>query len=144
MLEGTGELGRISGQVDEVRKTISDMRIAMAMATVRHDYLERDAIDGDDLDKLEAKIMAAVGDQMTQANAQQSRDILGEVKNLFDAYRAAQKDEQLASQAALLGAIKDRRSRLWWWVLGIVGGLIVSVGSVLFGVWIAGLMEHQA
>lgn len=143
-MEDTGEIGRISGQVDRNSEAISQMRIEQAVAAVRFDLFAANTPDDETLEKLEAKIMASVSQLVTNANAHQSRDILGEVRNLFDAYRTAQKDEQLASQRALLEAIQQRRSRWLWWVLGIVGGLIVSVGSVLFGIWIAGLLDHQA
>lgn len=143
MTQEAGELGRISGQVDKNSEAISQIRIEQAVSAVRLQLFEAGAINPGHLEKLEAKIMAAVGDQMTQANANQSRDILGEVRNLFDAYRSAQKDELLASQTALLSAIQQRKSRWLWWVLGIVAGIIVAVVSTAFGVWLAGVLNNR-
>jgi len=144
MDDGAGELGRISGQVDRNREAVEQMRIEMAVQAVRFDLYAEHAPNSSTLEKLESKIMTAVGDQMTQANAQQSRDILGRMDNLFRDYKAAQKDAQLESQNALLGAIQQRKSRWLWWALGIVAGIIVAVVSTAFGVWLAGVLESRS
>lgn len=99
--------------------------------------LER-AVSGEDLKELKREMEAEVQGSFTAANEQQSRDILGKVETMFASIRNEQKDEQLAATKALLGAISERRSKTVWWVLGIVGSIIISVASTLIVVALIG------
>lgn len=144
MTEGAVGQGRAERRVRTYRETLSQMRIELAVLTVRFDLFIEGAFSPEDREKLEAKIMASVVEQMNSANAQQSRDILNEMHNLFNAYKTAQTNAQLESQTALLGAIQQRKSRWLWWALGIVAGIIVAVISTAFGVWLAGVLEQRS
>lgn len=113
--------------------------------------LTREAINDEDLDRLEKKWEKALSDSIAglridfkSANDQQSRDLSSDFRGALSSYRESAKDEQLQSQQAIIAAIQQRRSRWLWWVLGIVGSLIVAVCSTLFGVWIALLMQRSA
>ncbi len=90
-----------------------------------------------------SEAMATVDSSMKSANDQQSKDLLGEMRSMITAMREAAKDEQIENNAALLAAIRERRSRWVWWALGIVGSLIVMAAGTVFGIYMAGLMEHR-
>lgn len=112
--------------------------------------LSREAITDEDIEKLEKKMEKALVDAVTNlrldfkaANDQQSKDIVGEFRGALSTYRNEAKDEQLQSQQAVIAAIQQRRSRWFWWALGIVASLIVMVLGTVFGIWIAGLMDHR-
>lgn len=106
--------------------------------------LER-AVSGDDLKKLKREMedelkqtTSAIYEHFKTANDQQAQSILGQVKDLFGAYRNEQTQEQLKSTNAVLKAITERRSKAIWWVLGIIGSIVISVASTLIVVAILG------
>ena len=96
------------------------------------------AVSNEHLKELKREMEAEMQASFTAANEQQSRDILSKVETLFTTIRTEQKDEQLTATKALLGAISERRSKTLWWVLGIVGALVVSVASTLIVVALIG------
>ena len=106
--------------------------------------LER-AVSGDDLKDLKREMedqlkqtTNAIYEHFKTANDQQAQGILGQVRDMFGTYRDERKTEQLNSTQALLAAISERRSKVVWWVLGIVGAVVVSVASTLIAVAILG------
>lgn len=141
MADETGELGRLSGQVDRNREALGDLRLEVRTLQVQVQYLP----DDKELDKRENRLMAAVdvkiahvGELMTAANRDQSRDLKNEMQNLRAADRDARMAEQLASQQAILNAIRERRSGAFRWALGIAAGIIATVASTLLIVWLLG------
>lgn len=97
------------------------------------------------LDRMETNIMAAVDvkiahicDHLTAANLSQSKDLTTEWRNQRTADREAAASERQAELQAILGAIEQRRSRAFWWVMGIVAAVIGSVGTTLILVVIFG------
>ena len=137
----TGELGRISGQVDRNRDAVSDLRLEVRTLQVQFEYVPTDK----KLDEREARLMSAVdvkiahvGELFTSANREQSKDLKTELQNMRAAERDARMAEQLTSQQAILNAINERRSKTAWWVLGIAAGVIVSAAGTLFAVWVFG------
>lgn len=141
MADETGELGRLSGQVDKTRDAVGDLRLEVRTLQVQFEYVPTDK----KLDERESRMMSAVdvkiahvGELFTAANREQSKDLKTELQNMRAADRDARMAEQLTSQDAILSAIKDRRGRVIWWVLGIAAGVIVSVVSTLVIVWMLG------
>lgn len=121
---------------------ISGVERELAVLQTKFESLIEWAVDSDRLKELEDKIMSAVSELVKGANSQQSQVILGEVRNIFDTYRTTQREERIAELKAVLNERTDNGSRWKWWVLGILGGLIVSAGSVLFGMWMAGAFHR--
>jgi hypothetical protein len=107
--------------------------------------LTREAVTDEDLERLELKWEKALRDAIAglridfkTANEQQSKDIGVEFRGALQSYRDSVKDQQLESQTAIIAAIRQRRVQWGWWALGILAGLITSVGSTLFIVWLIG------
>lgn len=103
------------------------------------------AVSGDDLKELKREMedqlkltTGAIYEHFKTANDQQAQGILGQVKDMFGTYRDEQKTEQLHATNALLKAITERRSKAIWWVLGIIGSIVISVASTLIVVAILG------
>lgn len=128
---------------------INGVEKAIAILETRFDgfieHIRANAVTDEDLEKLQAVLEEYVRnmnlemrEHFTGANKQQSTDMLGEVKSMFATFRAEQQTEQLETTQALLKAITERRSKVIWWVLGIIGAIIVSVASTLIVVWLIG------
>lgn len=119
-----------------VLRTEYDQHVKASFTTEHRDCL------WDEMENHVNKAMGHICDHLTGANVQQSKDLLAEVRGMLSDLRSQDKDEQLKHQQAVINAITERRSKVVWWVLGIVGGLIVAVASTLFGVWIAMQMNN--
>jgi hypothetical protein len=147
LLDTSGELGRIAAQIDRQNATVSQVRLDIAVLLVRFDHLDRDQLTDEDLEKLEQKIMATVdarlihiSEEMRGANREQSKDLMAEWRAQREADSQRRGAEQLADREAIIRAIEDRRSKIGWWVMGIIGGLLVTALGTVAGIMITKMM----
>lgn len=135
----TGELGRLNRQVERGQESVIELRIEVALILERLAH----AIGDKDLKQLESDIMAAVDvkighicEHLTGANREQSKDLMAEWRRQREADSQLRSEEMLADREAIIGAIKDRRSKVGWWIMGIIGGLLVTVLGTVAGIMI--------
>lgn len=141
----TGELGRISNQVDRNRESVTELRVEVAIIIERLARSEKNWITPETLKRMEVEIMAAVDvkiahicEHLTAANTAQSKDLTTAWQNQREADYQTRMAAQLADRDAIIAAVRGRGSRIIWWVLGIVGAVITSVASTLIVVALLG------
>ena len=128
-----------------IREALATLKTRFESQIKRYDEAQARAVSGDDLKDLKREMedqlkqtTNAIYEHFKTANDQQAQSILGQVGTMFGTYRDEQKTEQLNSTQALLSAISERRSKVGWWVLGIIGSIVISVASTLIVVAILG------
>ena len=137
------EIERLRDSFERLDRINSAEKETLALKTRFDDHLRRfeevlnRAPTHDNLRRLKEEMEAFVNTSLGQLNAQQSKDILNEVRGMLDNLNSQSKDEQLQALRTVLAERRNTGSRWLWWALGIVGGLFVAIGSTLFGVWIA-------
>ncbi len=132
-------------KLTRVRESLAELRTRFDAQINRFDEAQSRAVSGTDLKDLKREMedqlkqtTNAIYEHFKSANDQQAQSILGQVKDLFGNFRNEQTQEQLQSTNAVLNAITERRSKVGWWILGIVGSVVVSVASTLIVVAILG------
>lgn len=121
-----------------IEKEVAVLGVHQKALTERFEEALERAVSGEDLKELKREMEAEVKKTFTAANEQQSLNLLNKVESMFSTYRTEQQTEQLKNTQALLQAFSERRSKVIWWVLGIVGSIVISVASTLIVVWLTG------
>lgn len=137
------EIERLRDSFERLDRINAVEKDNIVLATRFNDHLRRfedalaRAVSPEDLRRLKDDMETFVNTSLGQLNAQQSRDILTEVRGMLSDQNSKAKDEQLEALRTVLAERRHTGSRWLWWLLGIVGGLFVAIGSTLFGVWVA-------
>jgi hypothetical protein len=104
---------------------------------VRLQYLSRDAITTDHLDKRETKIMSAVDVKLDSVckhidtqNAGQSKDVLAKVEAMFTQQQIQFANDKIDMQTALLQANADTKKELLRYGIGFALTVLASLAVI--------------
>lgn len=122
-------------------ETISAIKTALAILQTKFEGALERAVQGNDLKELKREMEAEMNKQIghicqhfDNQTAQQSKDILGRVEGMFNAYQAQTTNAQLEHSQALLKAQSDTRKEILRYGIGFA----LTVLSALVIIWLTG------
>lgn len=122
-------------------ETISGIKTALAVLQTKFEAALERAVQGDDLKELKREMEAEMNKQIghicehfDNQTAQQSKDILGRVEGMFNAYQSQTTNAQLEQSRALLEAQANTRKEILRYGIGFA----LTVLSALVIIWLTG------
>jgi len=122
-VDDANRFGRVEGAI-AVQRTLFDAAIK------RFDELLATAVDADDLKEMKRELEALVNTELANVCAQQSKEILGEVRNLFTEQKITMAKDQLAQSHALLEANASTRKEIIRYGIGFALTVMASLAVI--------------